>query len=61
MIKEKIKIIAIATLLGFIVFNFLFTTQSKADVQTEKEKFNYHLMVPLPTSEGTKTEVSGIT
>jgi len=60
MTKEKTKII-IAVLVSFIVFNFLFAIQSKADVETEKEKFNYHLMVPLPTASGTVTEVEGIT
>jgi hypothetical protein len=61
MLKNKTKIIALVVLLGFVVFNFLFASQSKADVETEKEKFNYHLMVPLPTASGTVTEVEGIT
>ena len=59
--KEKTKIIIMTALAGFFIFNFLFASQSKADVQTEKEKFNYHLMVPLPTASGTVTEVEGIT
>jgi hypothetical protein len=61
MLKNKTKIIALVVLLGFVVFNFLFASQSKADVETEKEKFNYHLMVPLPTASGTVTEVERIT
>jgi len=60
MTKEKTKIVMIV-LACLVVLSFLFTTQSKADVETEKEKFNYHLMVPLPTASGTVTEVEGIT
>jgi len=51
-------------ILIFIIFLLIFIGQETAlaatDIPQEREAFQYHLMVPLPTSEGTVSTTTGI-